>query len=143
MGNRKAGNKQLDWVEGGTAEGDATIRDETARDPNETVHDLHEQENDPDETVNGLHEQENEQVNDPHEQEYEQVQAPSREQLILDLIHENPAITYHGAADILNVSYSTVRRGFQALRESGTIERIGSDRRGTWRILIPSQPPRE
>ncbi|KFI53095.1 DeoR family transcriptional regulator [Bifidobacterium biavatii] len=113
------------WVEGNTAENDATARNETEHNPNEQVHG-------PDKTVNDLHEQEN-----------EQEKEPSREQLILDLIRVNPAITYHEAADTLSVSYSTARRGFQALRESGTIDRIDSDRRGTWRILTPPQPSRE
>lgn len=110
------------WIEGTTAENDLPVHDKTVSDPNEAVNDPHEQEN---------------------EQENEQVKAPSREQLILDLIHENPAITYHEAADALKVFYSTTRRSFQALREPRAIERIGSDRRGTWRILTPTQSLRK
>ncbi|NMM98532.1 DNA integration/recombination/inversion protein [Bifidobacterium sp. DSM 109959] len=107
------------WVEDTTAEDDLPAHDETKHDP---------------------HEHENEQVNDSNEQEDEQEKAPSRGQLLLNLIRTNPSITYHEAADALNVSYSTARRAFQTLREFGIIERIGSGRRGTWRILTPPQP---
>lgn len=50
-----------------------------------------------------------------------------------------PAITYRQAAVALDVSYTTVWRTFRAMQEAKLIERTGSDRRGTWRILSPPQ----
>ena len=55
-----------------------------------------------------------------------------RERRLLELLRENPAIT-------LDVSYTTVWRTFRAMQEAKLIERTGSDRRGTWRILTPPQ----
>ncbi|MBT1169639.1 RNA-binding domain-containing protein [Bifidobacterium sp. SO4] len=113
------------WVEGNTAKDDATARDETEHDPNETVNGTDEQVNDPSETVN-------ETVNE----------TVTREQRLLELLRDNPSITYRQAANALSVSYTTVWRTLRTMQEAGFIERIGSDKRGTWRILTPSQPPR-
>ena len=62
-----------------------------------------------------------------------------RERRLLELLRENPAITYRQAAVALDVSYTTVWRTFRAMQEAKLIERTGSDRRGTWRILTTPQ----
>ncbi|WP_420807709.1 winged helix-turn-helix transcriptional regulator [Bifidobacterium hapali] len=58
-----------------------------------------------------------------------------REQLLLNVIRKNPSITYQQAAQALLVSESTIKRILRTLRTSGIIERDGSDKRGTWRVL--------
>lgn len=83
-----------------------------------SVCDRKSEENDPSETVNGI--------------------AP-KERRLLELLRENPAITYRQAAIALGVPYTTVWRTFRAMQEAKLIERTGSDRRGTWRILTPPQ----
>ncbi|QTB91806.1 winged helix-turn-helix transcriptional regulator [Bifidobacterium saguini] len=59
------------------------------------------------------------------------------------MLRNNPSITYRQAADALSVSYTTVWRTLRTMQEAGFIERTGSDKRGTWRILTPPQPNHE
>ena len=54
---------------------------------------------------------------------------------ILELISENPAITTSKLADILSVTRKTISTHMKSLREKNIIERIGSDRKGYWKIL--------
>lgn len=57
------------------------------------------------------------------------------ESKILELISENPAITTSKLADILSVTRKTISTHMKSLREKNIIERIGSDRKGYWKIL--------
>ena len=65
----------------------------------------------------------------------EEKQATDTEVKILELISENPAITTSKLADILSVTRKTISTHMKSLREKNIIERIGSDRKGYWKIL--------
>ena len=54
---------------------------------------------------------------------------------ILELISENPSITTSKLADILSLTRKTISAHMKSLREKNIIERIGSDRKGYWKIL--------
>jgi predicted HTH transcriptional regulator len=53
---------------------------------------------------------------------------------VFSLIEQNSQITAHQISDRLNMSISTVRRKIRELKNSGKIERIGSDKTGHWKI---------
>lgn len=54
---------------------------------------------------------------------------------VFSLIKQNNSITANEIGERLNMSLSTVRRKIKRLREHGNIERIGSDKTGSWRII--------
>jgi len=54
---------------------------------------------------------------------------------VFSLIKQNNSITANEICERLNMSLSTVRRKIKRLREHGNIERIGSDKTGSWRII--------
>ena len=54
---------------------------------------------------------------------------------ILSLIQYNSKITTTEISDKLNISLSTVKRKIKTFKEEGKIERIGSDKTGSWRVL--------
>ncbi len=56
------------------------------------------------------------------------------ESAILSLLRENPAYSYTTLAKMIGVSKKTVFIKIKALKEKGIIERIGSDRKGYWKI---------
>lgn len=53
---------------------------------------------------------------------------------ILELISKDPAYTSTAIADKLSLSRKTVSQRLKELKEKGIIERIGSDRKGYWKI---------
>ena len=53
---------------------------------------------------------------------------------VLELLYEDPGYTTTKIAEILNLNRKTVSLRIKALKEKGVIERIGSDRKGYWRI---------
>ncbi len=55
---------------------------------------------------------------------------------ILELISENPAYTSSAIAEKLSISRKTVSQRLKIMKEKGIIERIGSDRKGYWKINI-------
>ena len=57
------------------------------------------------------------------------------EEEIMRNIVDNPYITQQQMADKLQVNRKTIQRGLNSLKEKNIIERIGSDRKGFWRIL--------
>ena len=57
------------------------------------------------------------------------------EEEIMKNIIDNPYITQQQMADKLQVNRKTIQRGLNSLKEKNIIERIGSDRKGSWRIL--------
>lgn len=57
-----------------------------------------------------------------------------KEQKILDLILEDPGYTSQQIAQRLNVSRVSVTKYLKTLKEKGLVERVGSDRKGYWRI---------
>jgi len=54
---------------------------------------------------------------------------------ILKKMKENPTITISELAKTLNVNYTTITRNISKLREIGFIERLGSDKSGTWVVI--------
>ena len=54
---------------------------------------------------------------------------------VFSLIKQNNSIKANEIGERLNMSLSTVRRKIKRLREHGNIERIGSDKTGSWRII--------
>ena len=58
-----------------------------------------------------------------------------KEQELLALLMEDPGYTMPQLAKRLNVSRKTIAARLKMLKESGLIERIGSDRKGYWKLL--------
>lgn len=57
------------------------------------------------------------------------------EKLILDIILENPKITQVNIATRLETTPKTIQRGIATLKEKGIIKRIGSNKKGYWKIM--------
>lgn len=57
------------------------------------------------------------------------------EEEIMKNIIDNPYITQQQMADKLKVNRKTIQRGLNSLKGKNIIERIGSDRKGSWKIL--------
>ena len=55
---------------------------------------------------------------------------------VLKLIKQNNRITATDICEKLNLSLSTTKRRIKKLKESGKIERIGSDKTGHWKIIL-------
>jgi len=53
---------------------------------------------------------------------------------VLNLIKQNTLITSNEITQQLKISLSTAKRKIKELKESGKIERIGSDKTGRWKI---------
>lgn len=56
------------------------------------------------------------------------------EAAILSLLRKDPAYSYTTLAEMIGVSKKTVFIKIKALKEKGIIERVGSDRKGYWKI---------
>ncbi|MEG2117100.1 MAG: HTH domain-containing protein, partial [Clostridia bacterium] len=54
---------------------------------------------------------------------------------VIDLIKINNKITANEIAEKLKISLSTVKREIKKLKNSGEIERVGSDKKGQWNVL--------
>lgn len=54
---------------------------------------------------------------------------------ILELISNNPAITTSKLATMLPVTRKTISTHMKTMKKNNVIERIGSDRKGYWKIL--------
>ena len=54
---------------------------------------------------------------------------------ILKLIYDNPSITTSKLADMLSVTRKTISAHIKIMKKNNVIERIGSDRKGYWKIL--------
>ena len=53
---------------------------------------------------------------------------------LIDVIRQNPGLTYKAYGEKLSVSQATVKRLVAKLKETGSIRREGSQRKGTWII---------
>mgnify|MGYP002233164191 CR=1 FL=1 len=53
---------------------------------------------------------------------------------IIDILSEDPAYTSTAIAEKLSLSRKTVSQKLKEMKEMGIIERIGSDRKGYWKI---------
>lgn len=54
---------------------------------------------------------------------------------ILELISNDPAITTSKLANVLSVTRKTISTHMKIMKKNNVIERIGSDRKGYWKIL--------
>ena len=59
----------------------------------------------------------------------------TREDLIIEILKENPNITLQELADKIGKSLRTVKTSIKVLQESGKIERVGGKKDGSWRVL--------
>ena len=59
-----------------------------------------------------------------------------REKQIIDLISEDPGYTAAEMADKMSVSRISVNKYIGSLKKKGVIERIGSDRKGYWKVKL-------
>ena len=57
-----------------------------------------------------------------------------QEKKVLELLYEDPGFTVMVLAKRMNVSRKSIANYLKSLREKGLIERIGSDRKGYWKI---------
>ena len=62
-------------------------------------------------------------------------EVTDKEQTVLSLLAEDPGYTMPQLAERLGVSRKTVAARLKKLKEAGLIERIGSDRKGYWKLL--------
>lgn len=58
----------------------------------------------------------------------------SEKRILLELIN-NPTIPYDALVTELRISRRTVSRAFASLVEKGYIERIGSNKKGYWKVI--------
>ena len=70
----------------------------------------------------------NEPVNDP-------VKLDEVERKILEEIETNSNVTRKELANLLNLSEATIKRKLSNLKKCNIIERVGSDKKGFWKIL--------
>jgi len=63
-----------------------------------------------------------------------QIYLTKRQKDIIDLIRQNPKISYRKMAQILDIADSAVKKHLNKLKEMGIIERVGGTR-GYWRII--------
>lgn len=54
---------------------------------------------------------------------------------VLGLLEENAAITAKQMAEQMDISTRKVSRLIKELKERGKIKRVGSDRKGYWKII--------
>ena len=54
---------------------------------------------------------------------------------LLRVLRESPEVTTAEMASILQMSPAGIRKNLYALRDGGYIERIGSDKSGSWKVL--------
>ena len=54
---------------------------------------------------------------------------------ILKLIEENPSITQDAISKQIGMARSGIAEHIRKMKERGIIERVGSDRKGYWKIL--------
>lgn len=55
---------------------------------------------------------------------------------ILRLLYENPAYTYSQLARKIGISRKTVAVGMKSLQEKDLIERIGTNKKGYWKLNV-------
>ena len=53
---------------------------------------------------------------------------------LIDVIRQNPSLTYKAYSEKLSVSQATIKRLVAKLKENGSIRREGSQRKGMWII---------
>lgn len=123
-----------------------TVSDETADEPVEIESGTVESQNEPVELENEPVESRNEPVEagfepvEPKNEPIEPDMNPLQVQL-LNLINENPDITYDQMAEATGKGRSTIRRHIKALREKNLLRRVGSARHGHWERISETSLP--
>ncbi|QCI27746.1 winged helix-turn-helix transcriptional regulator [Caminibacter pacificus] len=64
-----------------------------------------------------------------------QIYLSDRQKDIIDLIKQNPKISYRKMAEILDIADSAVKKHLEKLKKLGVIERVGGTR-GYWKVNI-------
>lgn len=59
--------------------------------------------------------------------------------LVINLLRENPHIIQQELANISKVSRRTIAMILTSLKNKNVIERVGSDRKGYWKVLQPKK----
>lgn len=62
------------------------------------------------------------------------VKLSTTQKAIIKLMRENPQITIREMASALGKNETTVSRNIRQLKEKGIVERVGSDKTGSWII---------
>ncbi len=64
-----------------------------------------------------------------------QIYLTDRQKDVLDLIKQNPKISYRKMAEILDIAESAVKKHLNTLKNKNVIKRVGGTR-GWWEVLI-------
>lgn len=115
-----------------------TLSKETDHEPVEGENEPVKGKSEPVEVGNGTAGRENEPV-EPKNEPVGPDMPPFQVQL-LNLIRENPDITYDQMAETTGKGRSTIRRHVKALREQKLLRRVGSDRHGHWDVTEAPPP---
>ena len=128
-------------------------RNEQLNEQNEQTNSQNEQTNSQNEQINSQNEQINEQINGKIEQvneqandEYEHIskhvngkngreKLTYRQRYILELLKQDGSILLNELSDKVETSYATLRRDMDFLKNNGFIERIGSRKNGSWKVV--------
>lgn len=57
-----------------------------------------------------------------------------KKDLIIPILRENPSMTARELSEELSVSFRTVQRYLSSLKEAGLLQRVGSNKTGTWKV---------
>ena len=71
-----------------------------------------------------------------HDGDVSETKLTERQQKILNLVKENPAITGKQMSETLSVSQRTIERDLSALQKKGVLKHEGKDNDGMWIIKI-------
>ena len=55
------------------------------------------------------------------------------------MLKHDPRLSYESMAKVLGVSVMTVRRDMGVLMENGAVEREGSRKSGSWRVVVSAE----
>lgn len=53
---------------------------------------------------------------------------------IVEIMRDNPQITISELSKIIGMSNSGIKKNISKLKEDGVIERVGSDKSGSWKV---------
>jgi predicted HTH transcriptional regulator len=59
-----------------------------------------------------------------------------RQKEVLALIKTKPTIGYREVGEVLNINQSAAQKHFEALKEKGVIERVGTTKTGYWKVRV-------
>lgn len=73
-------------------------------------------------------------LNDPVNLSFDPVNDPVNSFDVLDLLKQNPNLSYDKLVEITGRSRATIKRMLKRLKQEGYISRVGSDKTGYWKI---------